>query len=615
MKKTLIISFILISFSLIGQKKYPSYETVVKEFFNTYSVKNLQQFSFEKRPTGWCTSVYDYNKNEYVNSTIFWSSKSKKYKKLDFDKVDDQIDNNQNINYFINKYESKQFKTQPYYNYPGWDWDVIQKLKDKKKLSDTLINALARAYSSYSINLLNNNTGKSNKEIRFNLPYGENSMSAEQLAKYRKYQHKAIFEFERLAKQNPKFEVIVGNISIKASNEYVTSFLNLLTYQNEEEARKEIKPGLYNKMYINLAKEYLSTCEKNAILFTNGDNDTYPLLYVQAQYNYRSDVKIVNISLLNTDRYIDLIQKNTFGAVPVKISFEHKHYEKSTNSYMPIDEKGYAENTSLSEIIDWVKSEDESTMLDLNSGGKIKFIPTKKFTFPAPKDSYIENISWEYNHNYMSKADLIILDILASNNWDRPIYFAITVGKQNYLGLENYFRFDGMAYRLMPKYTEKDYLVTGYVNTDILYKNVMQKYEYTKLSDCKTYIGETEKQALRNNLNIFYRLSSTLISEGDSTKAKQVMDKCFKLYPNKDISFGYYALLMGENYYKLNEIEKAREILFVIYNNQKEIIKTGNEKERERAYAMQQMILKYTITYNDKESEEKILEDNNIPGN
>ena len=616
MKKLSIAILVLISITLIGQN-YPSYETVVNKFFNTYSFDDYNLLHFEKRPSGWSISTYKPEKKVYENSIIFWDDKTKKYNKLEFDKAKENDNIERYTSYFLSNYNIRMYKTEPYYSYVGWEQDVIDKLKDKKNLSDTLINALARAYSTFSMNLLSDNTGFADKNTQFKLPYGENSMTDEQLAEYRKYQHKAIEQFERLEKQNPEFETFVGNISIKASNEYITSFLNLLTYQNEKEARKELKPGLYNKLYINLAKEYLNSCEKNAILFTNGDNDTYPLLYVQAQYGFRTDVRIVNLSLLNTERYIDLEKRKILGSEPIKISLEYKDYKNSKNAVVILNPKSDKE-LSLKELIEWVKSDDKKTF-----SNNMKTLYSKNLSLDAPKQVIIKNkvvdkqgqelitekILWEIPHSYITKSDLIVLDILANNNWERPIYYAITIGRNNFLGLEHYFRFDGMAYKLVPVYSDLEYPNIGYINTNILYETLMKKYEFTKISDCKAVVGEKEKNALKNNLNIFYRLSSAFIDESNSAKAIEVLDKCIELYPNEDIKFDYYALLISENYYKLNRTEKAREVLLRVFENQKEIIKTTQDDEkRERAYAMIQYAQRITLDNKDEETE-KILMD------
>ena len=621
MKKISIAILVLISITLIGQN-YPSYETIVNKFFNTYSFDNYNLLHFEKKPSGWGISIYNIEKEIYENSVVFWDIKTKKYNNLKFEKAKD-IDDIENYTYqFLTGYYIRMYKIQPYFGYVGWEQDVIDKLKDKKDLSDTLINALARAYSTFSMNLLGDNTGFADKNTQFNLPYGENSMTDEQLSEFRKYQHKAIEQFERLEKQNPNFETFIGNISIKVSNEYITSFLNLLTYQNEEEARKELKPGLYNKIYINLAKEYLSSCEKNAILFTNGDNDTYPLLYVQAQYGYRTDIRIINLSLLNTDRYIDLEKRKILGSEPIKISLEHKDYKNTVNSVVTFNSDSAGKELSIKELIEWIKSDDEKTF-SVNRNTKIKTLPSNFLSLEAPKQVILKNkvvdkqeqelitekLLWDIPHSYITKSDLIVLDILLNNNWEKPIYYATTISRNNFLGLEHYFRFDGMVYKVVPVYSDLEYPKIGYINTNILYESLMKKYEFTKISDCKAVIGEMEEKTLRNNLNIFYRLSSAFIDEGDSAKAIEVLDKCLELYPNKDIEFDFYALLISENYYKLNRTEKARKILLTVFENQKIIIKTTQDDEKQkRAYAMIQYAQRITLNYKDEKTE-KILMD------
>ena len=186
--------------------------------------------------------------------------------------------------------------------------------------------ALARCYNNYSFNLLNNNTGTLIKE-QFDLANTKNCLSEEQLKKYRYYAHKSIEKFNEVHEINPNFETILGSIHTKWSSEHMSAWLNLRVYQNEEEATKEIRDDLYDPLIIDVAKNYLMSCEKDAILFTNGNNDTYPLHYVQEQLGFRKDVLIVNMSLLGVTRHINSYKDKVNEAIPIPSSRDYPHNE------------------------------------------------------------------------------------------------------------------------------------------------------------------------------------------------------------------------------------------------------------------------------------------------
>ena len=321
------------------------------------------------------------------------------------------------------------------------------------------------------------------------------------------------------------------------------------------------RSGLYTAR--DFATNYLNSCEKNAILFTNGDNDTFPLWYVQEVEGIRTDVRVMNLSLSNTDWYIDQMSRKAYESDPVPFSMTSAQYRQGTRDYVPFYDRNLKGYTDLKELIDFVKSESPQAKIKTQSGKWLNYLPTKKFSLSVPKekvlsngtvkpelaDQIVPNLLWEKKGNYVLKNSLMQLDMLQNNDWDRPIYFAITVGGDAYLQLENYFQLEGLAYRLVPIRTKGQGGQTGRVDTDIMYDNVMNKFKWGGM-DGDVYMGETNMRMTYNLRNNFARLADALLREGKTDSAIAVLDKCIEVMPDHSIPYNFFLTPIAEAYYR-----------------------------------------------------------------
>ncbi len=569
-KSALIISVVLfISFflckPLFCQTDYagfPLYQNVLVKFFEKYSVQDIpktSQLRFEKKPDGWHITVNDYSTGQSVTTKdeMFWSKKSNKFSDVKFNEAANSTENSELLDAYLNDWNFANYKISPYFGYPGWDLDVINDYKDSKNLSDTALYARGRAYSSYASNLLNNNSGFGDSKQMFVLPEGKNTMTSEQLAKYRQYRHLGIEKFEELAKRNPDFETIVGTIGLKASNEHMTSFLDIRTYQNEEEAKKELPDNLYNEFVTGLAKNYLMSCPQNAILFTNGDNDTYPLLYVQAKLGYRTDVLVVNLSLLQTDRYINSLREPVLNAKGLPVTFTPEQIKGTNRDVIIVNN----EKNILMELSDMIKFlKDDRNMMPYGATSYF-YVPAKDYSFISENDS----LHFRINQQYFFRSQMIFYDLLNTIKWERPFCFAITVGDDYFFGLTDYMQLNGMAYQLCPGKKQNSVYGLGSVNTDIMYTNLTGNFDMSGIDKVSRY----EKLPCMNYRNIYYRLAEALINENKTDSAKTVLDKGVELFPDNILYFDVYMIPFVDYYYRLNEFEKGNNIAKVIVINLK----------------------------------------------
>ena len=576
------ILIIIFHFNFHAQKDFnpqdfPSFKSVEEHFYENYNApEDDDLLYFEKRPEGYFVAMaFEYPYDVREKREMLWSYETKSFQKLkSYFSGSADIKNLRRVRHSTSN--THEFNYCAFAGYPGWQLDVIEYFGEKENLPDTILYGLARAYTTHATNLISNRGGNIDKEKQFELPKGKNALTPEQLKIYRIYFHTGHKTFKKLYEQNPNFETVVGKNYIKYCNEVMNTFLQLLYFQNEKEARKELKSNLYNDFYINAAKNYLNSCPPNAILFTYGDNDTYPLLYVQAHLGFRTDVLLVNTSLLSLDRYIDHLRKGVFDAPAYPLVFDASFYEGDKNNQvftnLPRNKK---ENFSLDEAFRFIKNEKNH----FGSGKKkIASFPSNNFYIEINKKSIlkkkmvptfqleniVDTIKWTISQNYILKGDLALLGLIAENNWERPICIGATCRKSVFLGMEDYFHLEGLAYRFYPvkKNQETTYLMGG-INVDESFKKITKDFTWDGIDK----IESGEKVYFTSYLILFTQLSNQLIIQGENEKAKQALDLFIKIFPNEVIEYDYSFGLIADLYFQLEEIEKAKNIAIQIAEN------------------------------------------------
>ena len=326
------------------------------------------------------------------------------------------------------------------------------------------------------------------------------------------------------------------------------------------------------------AQAYLESCDENAIMFTIGDNDTFPLWYMQEVEGIRTDVKLVNTSLFATDWYIDQMKRATYDAAPIPSQLQHDQYKYGTlDVAYSLEHPRFKDSVmTIKNLLRWIASDSDVTYVETENNTKEKFYPTNRIRIPVNKQKVLENgivalkdadkiapyIDITIDDRALFKNRILMLDILANNNWERPIYFTGGANAdEEYIWLKDYLQLDGLAYKLVPIKTPiegKSMFDMGRIDTDKMYANI-QKWDWRNINDGEIYLDEQTKRnsiSMRNNL---FRLSEAFSSKGDLLKALEILDLSLEKMPIKD--FDHYSLSLGypEAYYRLGDSKKARE--------------------------------------------------------
>ncbi len=316
---------------------------------------------------------------------------------------------------------------------------------------------------------------------------------------------------------------------------------------------------------VDFASNYLNSLAPNALIFTNGDNDTFPLWYAQEVEGIRTDVRVVNLSLLQTDWYADQMKRQAYEGAPVPIGLTEQQYRQGNRDMAEM------ENSET-----YVELEDQfKFFLDKNrfkKGGAEPYFPSNKWKLTINKEDVIkkgvvaredsalivDEMKWERNGRII-KNSILVYDIIRTNNWERPIYFASTIGEEAYNGLSKYFQLEGLAYRLVPIRTESKNLQTGRVATDIMYDNIMNKFKWGNMDDVEKgiYIDENHTRMLSGLRIQFTNLADAFTEEGRPEKAEEVLDKAFEVMPEEIVPIDNMIIYMALEYAEAGATEKS----------------------------------------------------------
>lgn len=307
---------------------------------------------------------------------------------------------------------------------------------------------------------------------------------------------------------------------------YVTPlFIALPIYVGIENFDDHNHAGQYTAR--NFAVSMLESCDKNAILFVNGDNDTFPLWYAQAVEGIRTDIRVINLQLLNDDSNIKQIYQAQYESAPIETTLTPKQYENqyTYNQIYPSFDREH-----LSKVI-----KDSYTITDTLFGTTLHILNTNKYYLKKDNDS----IYWQYNALEIGKSTLVALDIIATNIEKRPIYFS-SYSIDDFYGLENYLSLEGFAYKLEGKPTAKQEIIAlkaGGINEDKMFENFIHKFQWKNFNKPNVYYNETEREFVKlfydNTICLAYKLLQ-------NNKADKALIVCNTLTENLPFSQHYY---------------------------------------------------------------------------
>lgn len=301
---------------------------------------------------------------------------------------------------------------------------------------------------------------------------------------------------------------------------------------------------------------YLNTLPDKGcpVIFTNGDNDTFPLWYNQEVEGTRTDARVCNLSYLQTDWYTDQMRRPAYDSKPLPITWSRYYYvDNGKHSYYPIRPEHKAELDELkkqnpkvdpyelSYILDhYVKKAEggyfptDSVVVSVNKQAVIEsgmYLPMGKDSIPDKMIISLKNAQQKQGGLY--RNEVMIYEMLAHADWKRPMYMSVTLGPGNYAGLDNYCVLEGLAYRITPF----NYGQMGMIDSNLMYKNMMTRFKYGNVAHRGIYMDETTGRMCKTHRRMFLMLADNLLRQGDNDKARKVLEKCETVLPGYSVPY------------------------------------------------------------------------------
>ncbi|GGZ27833.1 membrane protein [Echinicola pacifica] len=343
---------------------------------------------------------------------------------------------------------------------------------------------------------------------------------------------------------------------------------------------------------VDSARNFLASCEENAILFTGGDNDTFPLWYVQEVEGFRTDVRVIVLSYFDTDWYVEQMTRPVNESAALPFSLEKKNYKRGNNDVIYVNDSQGLEAISAREYLKLLKN--ESDLLKVRSGYKntIYQVPSRNLILdvdsaqviqkgiipPGMENLVVDHMNLKVKGSYLTKGNLMLIDLITSNNWERPIYFNNTSLASISLDLQNHVIMEGLTYRLLP--IQKPANVEEFVNTDLAYQNVMENFAFRGMNNPDNYFDEEYRRFTSNHRSMFNSLTTALIMEDKLDQAADVQKLSLDKFPNAAIP---YDLSSGQSVpllFEVGEDDLALDIIEVLADRSFDMLQYYQEEGR-----------------------------------
>ena len=332
------------------------------------------------------------------------------------------------------------------------------------------------------------------------------------------------------------------------------------------------------------ASNFLNSLEEDAIIFTYGDNDTYPLWYAQEVEGIRRDVRVVNLSLIAVDWYIDLLRRKVNDSAPIKMTIPREQLRGKLRNQVFYYNQGEDRPMSLQNFVRFIG---EDHPLSSQSGRVIEaHYPTTKVVIPVDKAevlrtgtvteadtaNIVPGIPVRVDGTQLLKDEIAILDIIASNIWERPLYFAVTARMEKLFGMQDFMQLEGLALRLVPVRSQSEtniygLLGSGRVNTDALFENVTEKWRWGNFDKEDTYVAHSYGPSVQSMQFAMQRGALALLQEGKQDKAVELVDEYFDAFPDMNFEYGVHAVYMLGVYSQAGAYDKAKPHMQILARN------------------------------------------------
>lgn len=333
---------------------------------------------------------------------------------------------------------------------------------------------------------------------------------------------------------------------------------------------------------VDSAVNYLQSCAPNGILFTGGDNDTFPLWYAQEVEGVRTDVRVIVLSYYNTDWYIDQTTRQVYESKPFPYTLTMENYKHDKTQYIPFFDANIKQ-MDLLKYLELIRSDNKS-LLHPEYRGERLMLPTKEIVLkidvekvrslgivPAGMDSLIvPEMHLRVKGNALERKDLALLDVLASGNWERPLYVNNTSLAQFNVDLSRYVVQEGNAYRILPVYNPFPMNQRELVNTDASFENMTKKFQFRNVDNPDVYYTPDYRNFILNHRSSFNSLAEALVLKNDTAKAREVLLFSLARMPDASVPYDYTTSQTVALLFEVGEKEKAIEIAEIMSTRAKE---------------------------------------------